>query len=151
MNAIRAARADDFGAVRRLLADNVLIYEDLTPANLETFVVVPAQASPTVLDAVAGLQIFPGSREGLLRSVAVSAALRGRGVGGSLVDAIEAKARTLGVARLWLLTMTAPAFFRRFGYIDTARGDAPEAVQQSDEFTSLCPASAVCLSKPIRP
>lgn len=147
MNEITAAKAEDYAAVRGLLADSVLVYEDLTPANLDTFLVIPTGGDVPALAAVAGLETFQGGREGLLRSVAVSPALRGRGVGASLVTAVEAKARVLTIGRLWLLTTTAPDFFRRLGYADSKRTDAPEAVQQSNEFKSLCPASAVCLSK----
>ncbi len=147
MNEIRAAREDDFAAVCRLLAESALVYEDLTPANLDTFVVIPMGGDGPSLAAVAGLETFRESREGLLRSVAVSLALRRRGVGASLVAAVEAKARMLGLGRLWLLTTTAPDFFRRLGYADAERADAPEAVQQSNEFKGLCPTSAICLSK----
>ena len=147
MDEIRAANEDDFAAVRSLLADSALVHEDLTPASLDTFVVVPARDDPAVLAAVAGLETLEDGREGLLRSVAVSPTLRGHGVGASLVAAIEAKARTLGLERLWLLTTTAPDFFRRLGYAESVRAEAPEAVRQSSEFKSLCPASAVCLSK----
>lgn len=147
MNAIRPARAHDFAAVRGLLADSALVYEDLTPANLDHFVVLPTEEDAAALAAVAGLETFQESQEALLRSVAVSPSLRKHGIGASLVAAVEATARVLGMKRLWLLTTTAPDFFRRLGYADTARADAPAAVQQSGEFKSLCPASAVCLSK----
>ena len=147
MNEIRAAREDDFAAVRGLLAESALVYKDLTPTNLDTFVVIPAKGDVPALIAVAGLETFRGSREGLLRSVAVSLALRRRGVGASLVAAVEAKARMFGLGRLWLLTTTAPDFFRRLGYADAERADAPEAVQESNEFMGLCPTSAICLSK----
>ena len=147
MNAIRPAREHDFAAVRGLLADSALVYEDLTPASLDTFVVLPTEENASVLAAVAGLETFQGGQEGLLRSVAVSPSLRKHGMGTSLVAAVEAMARVLGVKRLWLLTTTAPDFFRRLGYMDTVRASAPAAVQQSGEFTNLCPASAVCLSK----
>ena len=147
MNEIRAAKAEDYAAVRGLLTDSGLVYEDLTPASLGTFIVIPTEGDVPALAAVAGLETFQGGREGLLRSVAVSPALRGRGVGASLVAAVEAKARILAIGRLWLLTTTAPDFFRRRGYADSERGEAPEAVQQSNEFNRLCPASAVCLTK----
>ena len=147
MNQIREAREEDEAAIRTLLADNTLIHQDLTSASLRAFVVIPAESDHRALAGVAGLETFVGERDGLLRSVAVSAALRGRGVGKNLVAAIEGKAGKLGVRRLWLLTTTAPDFFRRLAYQDTARREAPEAVQQSSQFKSLCPASAVCLSK----
>lgn len=147
MNEIRAAKAEDFAAVRGLLADNALVYEDLTRASLDAFVVVSTEGDVLPVTAVAGLETFAGGREGLLRSVTVSPALRGRGVGASLVAAVEAKARMLGIGRLWLLTTTAPDFFRRLGYVDSERAEAPELLQHSNEFRSLCPAGAICLSK----
>ena len=148
MNEIRAARSDDLPAVCVLLAEHELVYTDLGAANMDSFVVVPTHDHPGDLSAVAGMETFPDDAgEGLLRSVAVRASLRGRGIGANLVAAIEERARMFGIRRLWLLTNTAPDFFRRLGYADTARADAPAAVQQSSEFKSLCPASAVCLSK----
>lgn len=147
MNTIRPARPEDFAAVRALLTDSALVYQDLTPKELSTFVVIPAEGDLSTLAAVAGLEAFPESKEGLLRSVAVVPALRGQGIGMILVADIERLARAAGLHRLWLLTTTAPDFFRRLGYEDSPRAQAPAAVQQSSEFQSLCPASAVCLSK----
>ena len=149
MNTIREATPEDLAAVRGLLTENDLVQEDLTPAHMAGFVVVPAQGSSSALVAVAGVEIFHDANEGLLRSVGVASALRGQGMGGSLVSAVEERAATLGLRRLWLLTTTAPGFFRRLGYVDAARTQAPAAVQRSSEFESFCPASAVCLSKPL--
>ena len=149
MNTIRAATPEDFAAVCRLLTESGLVHEDLTPARMTGFVVVPVQEGSASLVAVAGVETFPDAGEGLLRSVAVAPALRGHGTGADLVSTVERRAGTLGLRRLWLLTTTAPGFFRRQGYVDTPRAEAPAAVQQSGEFKSLCPASAVCLSKPL--
>ena len=148
MNEIRAAKPDDLSAVCALLAEHELVYTDLGAANMDSFVVVPTHDHPGDVSAVAGMETFPDDAgEGLLRSVAVRASLRGMGIGADLVAAIEERARTVGIRRLWLLTTTAPDFFRRLGYADAARAAAPAAVQRSGEFKRLCPASAVCLSK----
>ena len=149
MKMIRTGTPEDFAAVCALLSESALVHEDLTPGHMAGFVVLPSQESASSLDAVAGMETFPGANEGLLRSVAVAPELRGRGVAKGLVSAVEERASTLGLRRLWLLTTTAPDFFRRLGYVDTLRAQAPAAVQQSGEFKSLCPASAICLSKPI--
>ncbi len=147
-NEIRPAKPDDLTVVRALLAEHELVYTDLGPAHMASFVVVPAHDQPASVAAVAGVETFPDDAgEGLLRSVAVRASLRGRGIGVNLVAAVEERARLVGIRRLWLLTTTAPDFFRRLGYADTPRAIAPVAVQQSSEFKSLCPASAICLSK----
>ena len=149
MNTIRPGTPEDFAAFCGLLTENGLVHEDLTPAHMAGFLIIPAQEGSSFLGAVAGVETFPGADEGLLRSVAVVPALRGKGVAKGLVSALEKRAGTLGLRRLWLLTTTAPDFFRRLGYADTPRAQAPAAVQQSGEFKNLCPASAVCLSKPI--
>jgi amino-acid N-acetyltransferase len=147
MNEPRAAEEEDFAAIRALLAENTLVHEDLTPASLDNFVVVPLEENLSRVAAVAGLELFYGDKEGLLRSLAVCPSLRGRGLGVSLVASIEARARELDIQRLWLLTTTAPDFFRRLGYADADRAQAPRSVRQSGEFQHLCPASAVCLVK----
>ena len=149
MNTIRAGTPEDFTAVCGLLTENGLVHEDLTPVHMAGFLVIPTQEGSSFLGAVAGVETFPGADEGLLRSVAVVPALRGKEVAKGLVSALEKRAGELGLRRLWLLTTTAPDFFRRLGYADTPRAQAPAAVQQSCEFKNLCPASAVCLSKPI--
>jgi N-acetylglutamate synthase-like GNAT family acetyltransferase len=48
-----------------------------------------------------------------------------------------------------LLTQTARDFFAHLGYRVIDRSEAPEEVQGSEEFRSLCPASATCMVKMI--
>jgi amino-acid N-acetyltransferase len=52
----------------------------------------------------------------LLRSLVVSADVRGRGFGGLLTDTAEALAVRLGVTSIYLLTTSADAFFVTRGY-----------------------------------
>ena len=84
-------------------------------------------------------------------SLAVHGDHRGRGLGGRLVEAIEARAAARGLPQLVLLTETAATFFARRGYADIAREHAPMAVQSSTEFRSLCPASARCMTRRLDP
>ncbi len=83
----------------------------------------------------------------LLRSVVVLPQSRGHGQGAILVRALEAHARQNGVAAIWLLTTAATAFFDKQGYVRVERSLAPPAIAASREFTSLCPASATCMTK----
>jgi amino-acid N-acetyltransferase len=84
---------------------------------------------------------------GLLRSLAVAPEYRTCGFGRRLVERLETDARADGVTQLVLLTGTAEAFFGSRGYTVVDRGAVAEAVKQSAEFRSLCPASAVCMAK----
>jgi amino-acid N-acetyltransferase len=45
--------------------------------------------------------------------------------------------------------MTAEGFFAKQGYCRTARDSAPDEIQETTEFRTLCPATAVCMVKQI--
>lgn len=85
--------------------------------------------------------------DGLLRSLVVEPGDRGRGLGAALVRALERLAAERGVVRLYLLTTTAADFFKRLGYETVARDSVPPGIAATAEFRTLCPASAVCLSR----
>lgn len=132
----------DTPAIMALLAEYKLPTADLSPERLHEFLVVRNGGS---LDGVIGLEVYGTS--GLLRSLAVAPATRGTGLGKLLVSALEERARRRGLRELWLLTTTAADFFAKGGYRVADRASAPEAVQKSAEFASLCPSSAVCMVK----
>jgi arsenate reductase len=81
-------------------------------------------------------------RDALLRSVAVAPDARGTGLGVALSRAALDRARATGVGRVFLLTETAPLFFRRLGFRDVERASVPESIKGTVEFASACPASA---------
>jgi amino-acid N-acetyltransferase len=85
----------------------------------------------------------------LLRSLVVLHDRRGLGIGKRMVFALEDEARAQGALRLHLLTNTAAPFFRACGYVDADRATAPASIAASAEFTTLCPASAAYLVKPL--
>lgn len=101
------------------------------------------------VDACALVESYPPY--GLLRSVAVGASLRSSGAGTALVSSVLRHARDAGIAELFLLTETAPAFFARLGFLPVARARVPDAVQASPEFRSVCPASALVMARPLAP
>ncbi len=86
-------------------------------------------------------------RSALIRSVVVARDRRGGGFGRMIVLELERLARAAHIDRLVLLTQTAPDFFARQGYRVIERSRAPEEVQASEEFRSLCPSSATCMAK----
>ena len=83
----------------------------------------------------------------LLRSVAVEPDLRGSGLGRVIVQELERRARASDVAQLVLFTQTAKRFFEHQGYRAIDRHKVPQPLQGSEEFRSLCPASATCMVK----
>lgn len=131
--------------IRRLLANSDLHHEDISTAQLKHFLL--GWDGPRLV-AVIGLEIKKHCA--LLRSLAVDANYRNRGIATRLVGKIEDYVRSMEVETLYLLTMTAEAFFEKRGYLQIARDSAPTGIQETTEFRNLCPASAVCMVRHLR-
>ncbi len=138
---IRPARAADLAPVQALLKEAALPWEDVA-AHLDTFVV--GEEGGRIV-ACAGFE-HHGS-DALVRSVAIAAPLRSRGLGAGLCDTLLGDARRRGVRDAYLLTTTAPRFFARRGFAPIPRDGAPDAIRATREFTELCPASAVLMHR----
>jgi amino-acid N-acetyltransferase len=139
---VRASRTSDHAAIRELLIDAALPIQDLDSAAGLRFWV--AEDGGQLIGAI-GLEPFGAT--GLLRSLVVSPSHRVHGLGSALVSVLEQEVSVQGVQTLVLLTETAEAFFRRRGYRVVERSVVPDEIKQSAEFRSLCPASAVCMTK----
>jgi len=138
------ARLDDLPGIIALLSDSQLPTTDVAQ-HLDGFVIarVKGQLAGTI-----ALESY--GDVALLRSACVAAPLRSHRVGRALLEAIEADAARHGVRALYLLTTTAADYFARHGFITITRDEAPPAIQQTAEFRSLCPSSAVCMTKALR-
>ena len=112
--------------------------------HFRNFLVVRADVSVV---GVAGIE--PCGDDGLLRSVAVEPTYRGSGVGRALVHGVLDLARRLEVRSLYLLTTTAREYFRRQGFADCPRDDAPAAIRETWEFRSGCPSSSAFMRRPL--
>jgi amino-acid N-acetyltransferase len=128
--------------IKQLLKDCNLHHEDITTAQLRNFLL--GWDGPRLV-AVVGLEIK--NHSALLRSLAVNADYRNRGIATRLVGKIEDYAKSMKVDTLYLLTMTAEAFFEKYGYRQIARDSAPAGIQETTEFRNLCPASALCMTR----
>lgn len=87
--------------------------------------------------------------DALLRSVLVTPAARGRGIGRNIALLLMSRAFDMGARRAWLLTEGASAFFERIGFAVTPREQAPDAIRQSPQATALCPSTASLLTRRI--
>jgi len=139
---IRPATTSDISVAEAWLSQAGLPTADLTPEHMRRFLVAAVDAVPV---GMVGLETF-GSI-GLLRSLVVDAAGRGRGVGTQLVTALEQLAAVNGIDELWLLTIDADNYFTALGYERRQRIEAPEPIQGTQEFSVLCPGDAVLMSK----
>jgi len=98
------------------------------------------------LVAAAGFEDFKENL--LLRSVVVAEQVRGNGIAASLVNALHQRAAADKRRFVWLLTTDSAAYFsKHHGYLKVDRDKAPKSVKNSNQFSSLCPASAVLMHR----
>ncbi|GAB4023998.1 arsenic resistance N-acetyltransferase ArsN2 [Spirosoma koreense] len=138
---IENARPDEKESVVALLEQGDLLTEDL-PEGLAQFLIAKDEETPV---GVAGLETF-GS-VGLLRSVAVDPAHRGKGIAAKLIERILASAGASHLREIYLITMTAEGYFDRYGFTPVSRDSVPEAIQQTRQFSGLCPSSAIVMKR----
>jgi amino-acid N-acetyltransferase len=136
----RASDADG-PSILQLLREAKLPIDGLVE-HLNTAVVARDGAA---LLGCAALEVYPEGA--LLRSVVVAPAARGRGLGQRLTEAAITLAESRGTPAVYLLTTTAESYFPRFGFVGVTREQVPASVQQSIEFRSACPASAIVMRK----
>jgi N-acetylglutamate synthase-like GNAT family acetyltransferase len=137
--AFRMAGAADLPAVAALLAAVQL--PDAVAAGMECLL---AEHDGALLGTVA---LERSGEDALLRSLAVAPAQRGAGLGHALLGRALEHARRRGVKHLYLLTTTAEGFFAARGFARIAREAVPVAVRAHPQFTTLCPANAVCMTR----
>ncbi len=132
----RNANAADWDSIAQLL-QHAQLPLDGAQAHLANFIVAERGNE---LAGCAGLECYNAT--GLLRSVAVKEAERGRGVGRELTQRILIQARREGIHTIVLLTETAQEFFPQFGFRAISRTEVPPAVLASAEFQANCCTSA---------
>ncbi len=126
---VRAAEVADVEAIHALLepfaAAGVILprSRDDIFEHLQEFLVASYDGEPV---GAAAMHIY-GSNLAEVRSLVVREDMRGRGIGGLLLDACERWAAALGVARIFALTYL-PEFFARFGYARVPKESLPHKV-----------------------
>lgn len=130
--------------VEALLAANHLPASDLRDSSK---VALFGCVSGTQASGIVGLELH--GPVALLRSLAVTDAARGNGLGNALVAHAEHHAAGQGVRSVYLLTTTASGFFERLGYRPVARGKAPAAIAGTSQFSDLCPSSSAFMVKAV--
>lgn len=126
----------------RLLESCDLVVSDIARSNSLYFFGYHQHGK---LVGVVGLEHF--GTLALLRSLAVSIELRGSGLGRTLVQFAESKARSMGIIALFLLTETAEQFFTKLSYQLLSRENAPQVITNTAQFSTLCPATSSFMTK----
>lgn len=141
---LRQAGDADWPAVAALLQANGLP-TDGARAHLSTYLLATSDGE---LVGCAGAELY--GTVALLRSVAVAPGLQNRGIGRLLVERLLHEARARDIAALYLLTVSAPEYFARYGFRRIGIEDAPAPLRASAEFQGACPASAALMVLPLR-
>jgi amino-acid N-acetyltransferase len=136
---IRRAEARDRDAVVGLLAGAGLPVDGVAEHLGDFYVAVRGGE----IVGSCGLEVY--GPNALLRSVAVSGEERGCGTGRRLVECALADATERGLESVVLLTTSASGYFRRLGFREIGRGEAPGGVRASKEFSHLCPSTATVM------
>ena len=137
---IRSAVDADLPSITSLLTANELPIEGV-PEALRGFLV--AEAENRIIGVV-GMEYCDSY--GLLRSTAVDAAWRGKGVARRLVERVIDEAKTRRIRAVYLLTTTAEHYFPSFGFAAVGRDTIPEPIQETREFRGACPSSAIAMA-----
>ena len=135
-------KADDLHPLSRLLENNKLNADDLTPDHLQHFFGIRVMDE---LAAAGGIEIH--GHYGLLRSLVTHPRHRGKGLANAMVKQLEQYATERGIQKLYLLTETAEHYFAKCGYATQARSNVPSAIAATTQFSDLCPDSATLMSK----
>lgn len=142
---IRTASAADREAVEALLQSANLPPDGLDEQFGDPYAVAVSDGR---IVGAAGVEVHGGA--GLLRSVVVDAAWRGRGLGAALTRERLRWARQRGLDSVYLLTDSAGEWFPRLGFAPVGREQVPDAVRGSLQFASVCPSTAAVLGLNLR-
>jgi amino-acid N-acetyltransferase len=140
---LRSVTKEDLTSIEQLLQDNHLPDRDIYENSILLF--IASIASKDI--GVGGLELYENIC--LLRSLVIRDAFRGKGYGKELTNKLIDRAKDKGVKEVYLLTTTAADFFRKIEFKKIDRDRVPLAIKNTSQFSSLCPASAICLRKVI--
>lgn len=144
----RSASPADLDAIEQLLVRAGLPtagIREMIDTDASQFIVATAPDNPGELVAVAGVEEC--CEHALLRSVAVRDDWQKHGLGHELVKRAVCRAEERGINALYLLTLTAEHYFPRFGFEPVQRDQVPQAIADTLEFKSACPATAVAMTR----
>jgi phosphoglycolate/pyridoxal phosphate phosphatase family enzyme len=133
---VRQASGPDLPSIASLLHDGGLPAGGARERLGRTVV---AQAERRVIGTAAW---EPVGDDALLRSVAIAADVRWRGVGMLVVAATLRQAARTGIRDVYLVTANAESFFARSGFRTIVREELPPAVGSHRQITRECPDGA---------
>ncbi len=129
--------------IRRLLSECELptLY---IHRHLKSFMVARAGKK---LVGVIGMEVY--GRAGLLRSLCIDEAFRGRGIARTLNAKILTYARAQSIDKLYMFTLNAEKFASQLGFRRIDKKRIPKSIRSSWQFRSFDSYPVVCMMKKI--
>lgn len=131
-------------ALAAALAEAHLPVDDLTDPGRNFFVFTDASGA---IFGFGGYEL-PGDLA-LIRSMVVPETARGRGIGAAILAALLERVTAAGAREAWLFTKHAAPFFAHRGFRARARYEVPPPVLATKQASSVCPITAVVMSRPL--
>lgn len=138
--AFSKAEMKDLNEIERLLKESDLPYEDCQK-HLSNFIVCWDENK---IIAMGGTEVY--GRVALIRSIVVQLEYRGKDLAKAIFLHLQASAQQQGVSSLYLLTNSAEDYFKILGFSPVLRSEVPLAIQNTAQFSSLCPDSATVMA-----
>jgi amino-acid N-acetyltransferase len=129
----------------RISAIELLVENELPVSDLDESKMLFVLKKENSIIGTGGLEIFDECA--LLRSVSLKREERGKNLGRYITRQLESFAKNRSVNCIYLLTTTAKDFFTKEGYIEVDRNNVPGQIQNTSEFSSVCPTTAVVMKK----
>jgi amino-acid N-acetyltransferase len=136
---ITPATLADLADIRSLLLASGLPLDGLAE-HWRTFLIARAEGLPV---GCAGAEAYPFAA--LVRSIAVDADYRKRGVGRKLVRHLLDRLSARGLREFYLLTTDAEPYFHRRGFRRIEWDEVNPQILASTQFQGACPRSATCM------
>lgn len=137
----RTAIDDDLKEIKKLLAGSSLPFEDIDNIITDFEIVM---MDNKIIGAAGVEKHFPYM---LIRSVVIDPTFRHQHIGDQLIHALLDKLYPENYKGFYLLTESASPFFTKLGFVAVQRENVPVEIQQTTEFSKICPSSATVMYK----
>lgn len=135
-----STNTEDLQQIIELLEENNLPSSDISLKTQQFWKYQPNEK----LQALAGIEAY--GENAVFRSFVAHEDIRGTGIAYKLYIHLLQEAKKQGITKLFLLTTTAKDWFLKQKWTIIERNSVPIQIAKSEEFKSICPASATCMS-----
>lgn len=136
---LQKAEITNLPEITKILKEENLVYQDMGTENIDFFLA----HEKSLFIGIIGLEKYKGI--GLLRSLVVKMEHRNKGYGAKICKELMNYAKKNEISELFLLTCTAKNFFEKIGFEIVERDNVPDLIKNTQEFSNLCPSTAVCI------